>query len=212
MAGRTVHHGDGLAWLRSAALTADHAIVTSLPDVSELSLSLEKWKSWFVDAASLACSVADERAVVVFFQTDIKRGGGWIDKGFLVNVGAERAGSRLLWHKIVCRAPAGTTTFGRPAYAHLQCFSRKLELSPGEAFADVLPSLGQMTWARAMGVEACRAACRFIVSSTPCRTVVDPFCGMGTMLAVANAYGLEAVGVETSKKRAARARELVLPE
>jgi tRNA/tmRNA/rRNA uracil-C5-methylase (TrmA/RlmC/RlmD family) len=65
-----------------------------------------------------------------------------------------------------------------------------------------------MPWARAMGAAACHAVTRFLIDHTACRTVVDPFCGVGTMLAVANAAGLDAVGVELSPKRAARARTL----
>jgi tRNA G10 N-methylase Trm11 len=65
-----------------------------------------------------------------------------------------------------------------------------------------------MPWARAMGVEACHAVCRFLLAHTACRTVVDPFCGVGTMLAVANAHGLDAIGVELSRKRAERAEKL----
>jgi tRNA G10 N-methylase Trm11 len=67
-----------------------------------------------------------------------------------------------------------------------------------------------MTWARAMPTEACEAVARFLLAHTACRTVVDPFCGVGTMLAVANAHGLDAVGVELSRKRAENARSLVL--
>jgi len=59
-----------------------------------------------------------------------------------------------------------------------------------------------------MGREACLAVGRFLVAHTRCRTVVDPFCGMGSMLAAANELGLAAVGVERSAKRAARARTL----
>ena len=40
--------------------------------------------------------------------------------------------------------------------------------------------------------------------------IVDPFCGVGTVLAVANAFGLDAVGVERSTKRSAQARLLRL--
>lgn len=206
---RVVHHEDGVAWLARASLPADHAVVTSLPDCSELPhLDFEAWRSWFVDAAALACRAVADDAVSIFFQTDVKRDGAWIDKGHLVQCGAEKAGSRLLWHKIVCRAAPGTTTFGRPAYAHLLCFSRVLRLSPAQSTADVLPRLGRMTWARAMGLEACEAVCRFLVAHTACRTVVDPFCGIGTMLAAANAQGLGAIGVELSRRRAARARRL----
>jgi hypothetical protein len=208
MAHRTVHETDGVAWLQAAALPDDHALVTSLPDSSELRLSFEGWQTWFVETATLVCSAAAPDAVAVFFQTDVKRDGAWVDKSFLLQLGARAAGAALLWHKVVCRAPAGVTTFGRPAYAHLLCFSRSLRLAPAQSLPDVLPRLGQMTWARAMGREACDLTCRFLLEHTRCRTVVDPFCGVGSMLAAANAHGLDAIGVERSPKRAARARTL----
>ena len=44
----------------------------------------------------------------------------------------------------------------------------------------------------------------------PTRVVVDPFCGLGTALAVANVMGLDAVGVELSAKRAEKARSLAV--
>jgi hypothetical protein len=208
VASRTVHETDGVAWLRAAALPADHALVTSLPDSSEMRRSFEDWQSWFVETAALVCSAAAPEAVAIFFQTDVKRDGGWVDKSFLLQLGARAAGVTLLWHKVVCRAPAGVTTYGRPGYAHLLCFSRALRLEPKQSLPDVLPRLGPMTWARAMGLDACELTCRFLLEHTRCRAVVDPFCGVGSMLAVANAYGLDAIGVERSPRRAARARTL----
>ena len=207
---RVVHETDAVAWLQDSTLTDEHALVTSLPDSSELNLSFEAWQRWFTDTAELVCRAAPPQGVAVFFQTDVKRDGVWLDKGFLVQLGARAAGVELLWHKVVCRAPAGVTTRARPGYAHLLCFSRALRLLPTQASADVLPRLGEMTWARAMGVQACEATCQFLLDHTTCRTVVDPFCGMGSMLAVANAYGLHAIGIERSPKRAARARALDL--
>ena len=123
----------------------------------------------------------------------------------------EREGAALLWHKIVCRAPAGKVTFGRPAYGHLLCCAPRVRTEPAQSTADVLPEAGAMTWARAIGTRACELACRFIAEHTATRTVVDPFCGVGTVLAVANAQGLDAVGVELNRKRAERARHLTLP-
>lgn len=206
---RTVLAGDGVAWLAADTLPPTHAIVTSLPDVSEMpSMSFDAWREWFVGTVALACGQIAESAPAVFYQTDVKRDGRWIDKGHLVALGAERAGAACLFHKIVCRAPAGTATFGRPGYAHLMAFSRGLHLALKESSADVLPGLGEMSWPRAMGTAACEEACRFLLRSTACRVVVDPFCGLGTALAVANAWGLSAIGVERSEKRARRAREL----
>jgi len=210
MPNRIVHQTDAIAWLEDSRLPADHALVTSLPDSSELSLPFEQWESWFTRTAELVCRSAAPDAVAIFFQTDVKREGQWIDKSFLVQQGARAAGARLLFHKIVCRAPAGVTTFGRPGYAHLLCFSQALRLTPAQSSADVLPTMGKMTWARAMGIDACNATCRFLLQHTACRTVVDPFCGVGSMLAAANAHGLDAIGVERSPKRAARARTLRL--
>src|SRR5262249_12433541 len=111
---RVVHHGDGVAFL-ATPLPADHAIVTSLPDHSELpALGIGVWRRWFVDTVALACRAVADDAVAIFYQTDVKHDGRWIDKGPLVLSGSERAGSHLLWHKIVCRVAPGTTTFGRP--------------------------------------------------------------------------------------------------
>ncbi len=75
---------------------------------------------------------------------------------------------------------------------------------------DVLPTLGRMTWPRAMGLEACRFSCSYVIDATSTRTIIDPFCGVGTALAVANELGLDAIGVELNRKRALRARELVV--
>ncbi len=207
-----IHTGDGVAWLREhTPLPADHSIITSLPDSSEVpALGFEGWRRWFSATSALICDAVAPNAAAIFFQTDVKRDGTWVDKAYLVQRGAEAAGSALLWHKVVCRAPAGTTTFGRPAYAHLLCFSKALRLEKGQSTADVMPRLGEMTWARAMGVEACVAAVRFLSQHAAARVVVDPFCGLGTALAVANALGLDGVGVELSAKRAEKARELVV--
>lgn len=204
---RTVHHGDGIAFLRAARLPADHAIITSLPDTSELpSLSFDAWKQWFIDTVNLACSTVDDSSVALFYQTDIKRDGRWVDKGHLVMLGIDAAHSHTLFHKIVCRVPAGNTTFGRPAYAHLIAASRTRLLDPGDSTPDVLPALGTMSWSRAMGTAACEAAIRF-VAPQGARTIVDPFCGQGSILAAANAHGLDAIGVELSRRRVEASRK-----
>lgn len=208
---RVIHEGDGVAWLQANGVPADAAVVTSLPDHSEVpEMGVEVWRRWFADVVKLICEAVDERSVAVFYQTDVKHDGYWIDKSYLVGKGVEAAGSQLLWHKIVCRGAPGSVTFGRPAYTHMLCASRGLRLLPGQSTADVLPERGTMPWARAMGEAACVSVAQFLRAFTGCRTVVDPFCGVGTMLAVANREGFDAIGVELSRKRARKARELDL--
>jgi hypothetical protein len=209
---RTVHHADALAWLEAQGVLAGCSLITSLPDMSEFpSLSLGGWKEWFVRAAGLVLSRCPEDGVTLFYQTDVKKEGAWVDKGYLCQKAAERQGHELLWHKVVCRRPPGTITFGRPAYSHLLCFSRGVRADLGKSTADVLPEAGDVTWTRGMGARACEVACRYVLEATSTRTVVDPFCGHGTVLAVANELGLDAVGVELSAKRARKARALRMP-
>ncbi|HSP81497.1 MAG TPA: DNA methyltransferase [Myxococcaceae bacterium] len=206
---RTVHCADALGWLEAQGVLTGCSLITSLPDVSEFpSLSLGEWKDWFVHTAALVLSRCPEDGVTVFYQSDIKKDGTWVDKGYLCQKAAEQQGHELLWHKVVCRRPPGSITFGRPAYSHMLCFSRGLRADMARSTADVLPEAGEVTWTRGMGVQACLVACRYVRDSTPTRTVVDPFCGHGTVLAVANALGLNAVGVELSPKRARKARGL----
>lgn len=185
----------------------DASVVTSLPDVSETGMSLAAWRAWFIDVASALIQKTEREGVTIFYQTDIKAEGAWVDKGYLCQRAAESAGAALLWHRIALRKPAGTVTQGRPTYTHLLCFSRDLREETAESAADVFDA-GEMTWPRAMGLAACVLACRYVLRRTRTRTVVDPFCGRGSVLAVANALGLDAVGVDWSPKRCRQAATL----
>ena len=207
-----MHCADATQFLREPHLAEGHAILTSLPDSSEMKgRTFEQWRQWFTDTAELVLRATPARSAAVFYQTDVKRDGAWVDKAFLVQLGARAAGARLLWHKIICRAPAGTATFARPGYAHLLCFSRELSDDAERATPDVLPELGAMTWPRAIGLHAAHAAVLWLRDHAGARCIVDPFCGVGTVLAVANHHGLSAIGVEIAASRAEKARTLALP-
>jgi len=204
---RIVHAVDAIEWLRNSPVIAGASFIGSLPDYSEFpQLSLEEWKTWFTETAALILSRTPEDGVALFFQSDIKHENVWIDKGYLVAKAAESTGHAALFHKILCRAPAGQTTFGKPAYSHLLAFSRGVRPPASASTPDVIPDIGEKTWVRGMGFHACRVACEFIANQTLTRTMINPFCGYGSALAVANALGLDAVGIERSPKRAERAR------
>lgn len=208
---REVHHGDALAWLAAHAPLVGCSVVTSLPDVSELpDLGFDGWCRWFEDAAALTLRTVGDDGVAVFFQSDIRHSGLWVDKAALVSRAAERTGRGLLFHKIVCRKAPGTLTFGRASYSHLLAFAHKLRPIPGRATADVIADAGFVPGRKAMGVNACLDACRFIMDHTATRSVVDPFCGWGTALAVANLLGMDAIGVDLSSRMCRRARALTI--
>src|SRR5207302_9988558 len=81
---RLVHHADALDWLRATGRLPDASVVTSLPDVSELRVALDTWRRWFLTAATAAMQAVSDDGVAVFFQSDVRRAGVWIDKGALV--------------------------------------------------------------------------------------------------------------------------------
>lgn len=206
---RCVYCEDAVQWLQERPVLAGCSLVASLPDVSEFpSFSLDEWKSWFTSTVRLVLSRTPDRGVAVFYQTDIRLNGLWIDKAFLCQKAAENEGSQLLWHKVVCRFRPGNSSTGRPAYTHLLCFSRALRSDFAKPRIDVLPESGDKTWVRGMGFEACRIIGEYITNETDTRTLVHPFCGQGSMLAVAEKLGLNAIGIERSPKRAELARGL----
>jgi len=207
---REVYCQDALLWLREHAVALGTCAITSLPDVSEVQLSLPDWRVWFINAARQVIDHVPPESAAIFFQSDIKHEGHWIDKGAMIARAAEEAGAHLLFHKIVCRLPGGTLTYGRPAYTHLIAVSKSFACPAVVAIPDVITDAGRQPWVRAMGVRAAAHAVRFARDHLNASTILDPFCGVGTVLAVANAFQLGAIGVDLSRKRCAQARQLIV--
>ena len=207
---RQVHCADAIAWMREQGRIEGACAVTSLPDVSEVNLSLSAWRTWFLSAVALVVDAIPDTHAALFFQSDIKRDGVWVDKGSMVIRAAEDAGAHILFHKIVCRRPPGVLTFGRPGYTHLIAVSRAMKCPDVLPLPDIITDAGRLPWVRAMGVRAAAHAVRFARDQAGAQTIFDPFCGVGTVLAVANELGLDSVGVELSRKRCEQARLLTV--
>ena len=207
---REVHCAEALGWMRERGRIEGACAVTSLPDVSEVNLSLPAWRAWFLGAVALVVDAVPDASAALFFQSDIKRDGVWIDKGAMVIRAAEDAGAHILFHKIVCRRPPGMLTYGRPGYTHLIAVSRAMKCPDVLPLPDIITDAGRLPWVRAMGVRAAGHAVRFARDQVGAKVIIDPFCGVGTVLAAANALGLDALGVELSRKRCEQARALTL--
>ena len=200
---------DALLWLRNYNDQGGASFLGSLPDISEFpDLTLDEWKYWFQTTSELILSKTSPDGVTIFFQSDIKYQGIWVDKSFLIQKAAEKLSHQLLWHKIFCRAPAGTIMFGRPSYSHMLCFSKTVVPDLRKSTADVIPDVGKKTWVRGMGLEVSLFAANFILKHTNTKTLINPFCGEGSVLAAANYLGLDAVGIDRSPKRVKKAKEL----
>ena len=203
---REVHCADAIAWMKAQGVMPAASAVTSLPDVSEVGLALPVWREWFLEAVRLVIESVPEDSSSIFFQSDIKHDGVWIDKGAMVIHAAQDAGAQVLFHKIVCRRQPGLLTMGRPGYTHFIAVSRKMRCPDVLPIPDVVVDAGRQLWVRAMGIRAAAQAVRFARDHAGAKTIFDPFCGVGTVLAVANALGVDAVGVEKSRKRCEQSR------
>jgi hypothetical protein len=139
----------------------------------------------------------------------------YLDKSYLLSHACQQNGFVLLWHKICYNVDKldNKPILQRPNWSHLMCFGRKTEniqyVSTLWGTPDVFPR-GEMMWSRAIGINAALIGISFLKYVCHSTCVVDPFCGQGTVLAVANACGMNAIGVELSNKRCKKARKLDL--
>jgi hypothetical protein len=114
---------------------------------------------------------------------------------------------------------------GRPGYSHLVCYVKNsmeslVGVTPSDGISHrtskfAIPDVfyrGEMMWARGIGIDCCYAGVIFLRDIARAKTIIDPFCGQGTVLAMANALGVGAKGVEISNKRCRKAMRLLITD
>lgn len=196
---------DSLVWL------PDHpdqgAIVTSLPEVSELPhVPFEEYGSWLAQAARLCFGSLSEDCPIVFLQTDRKHDGRWLDKSFALSAVAEECGYWMLWHKIELRGKPGTMDWRRPGFRHVLAYGRG-KTRPGDATPDIIPP-SQPLYADGVGKLAAEEAVRLCLLTNNAPRILDPFCGQGTFLAAAQRLGAKDItGIDISVEQCRLARD-----
>lgn len=206
MPSRQVFCGDALQWLPKHKEEFS-CIMASLPEMEELGLKPSEYEDWFRKAAKLCLEAVKENGYCIFLQTDRKHH-GLIDKQYLVTDEAYKLSFHTVWKKVSLKREVGKTDLYRPTFSHMTCFTKKGKI--GKPIPDVVYG-GDTTYTHAFGIDAV-ALCIQYVKGVGVKSVVDPFCGSGTTLAVANAMGLDAVGVELDKKYCEMARKLKISQ
>ncbi|SRR6266545_1439340 len=181
------------------------AIVTSLPDASEVECHFPAYTQWFSGAVRSVFNSVTRDGVAIFYQGDRRYRGRLLSKANLICNAAQSKGFHLLWHKIVLRNHPGKINLYRPTYLHLIAFSPSLKA--GRPTPDVIDQ-SKTIYQNGMAINAAVFAIRFAADATRTNVIYDPFCGRGTVLAVANALGLESVGFDISTEQCALARKL----
>jgi hypothetical protein len=173
--------------------------------MEEMKLTAKPYEEFFRRAAKTCLQAVRDDGYCIFLQTDRKHH-GWIDKGFFLTDEAYQLGFHMVWKKISLTRDVGKADLFRPTYSMMYCFTKKGKV--GKVFPDVVLS-GEKTYTHGFGVDAVSLGVEY-AKSQGVKKVVDPFCGSGTTLAVANAYGLEATGIEISKRYCEMSRKLKL--
>ena len=142
-----------------------------------------------VSGHELFCGPSADCAVHKKCRAQVQR--EWLDKSHLLQLACARVPHcRLLFHKIALISEPGNRKFSKPAFSHVLAFGFcDLLLHDKVLTPDVSPR-GDIVWSRGTGSTCCVHAVEFcrLLGAT---TIVDPFCGHGTVLAAANAAGLE---------------------
>lgn len=204
MASRQIIEADALEWL--ATDCPPGSIVTSPPDENELGCGLDEWLAFYRRACGLIFRAIGPDCPAVIYATDRKADRRWFSKADLIMREAEAAGVRLLWHKIVLRRGVGKADIHHPGFSHLLAFGGQ-GVGPGKATPDIIER-GAMAYPNAMGMAAAHLAIEFAGrSGVP---LIDPFCGRGTVPAMAEALGFDAIGVDIDPAQCAAARQIRL--
>jgi len=231
-----VHCAEAVAWMNNTGREGvDACIFTSLPDVIEVKMEgdEESYKRWFIQAATAALGLVRPGGCAIFYQTDVKikfprrpKKGQvsanqssavvteWLDKSYLCHKAAEQAGCHLLWRKVLTKGLVDAHQIGSPTFTHMLCFGRgeAARYDPGKFNTPDIAPRGLMVWPKAIGLDATVLGVRFLRDVMGAKKVVDPFCGQGTILAVANALGLDSEGVDLSPTKCERAQRLSFEE
>jgi len=198
---RTIYCQDAIPWLEKQ--TSLDSIVTSIPEMDEVKMTFKDYVPFFRNAARLCLEAVKDKGYCIFLQTDRKYK-GWVDKSYLISDEAQKLGIRMIWHKIALRTEVGKADIFRPTYSHMLCYSK--EGAIGIPVTDVVQR-GEVTYANGFGIDAVKLVIQFL-KKHKIKTVTDPFVGSGTVVAVANALGLNGIGVDIDKKQCAKAKAL----
>lgn len=199
---REVICADSKIWLEGKYC---EIIITSLPDMEEVGLNKDGWLAWIKDILKLLMGSIGDNGIIFFYQTDRKHNGEIIDKKSIITNEFLSNGYKNILSKIVLKREVGKVDLFRPTYSNLFAFSKKV--TSGAATPDVLFA-GKMLYKNAMGFDAVSVCIDFLKAKKIKGMVVDPFCGMGSVLKISNELGYDTFGVDILNEQVIEAKKM----
>lgn len=203
MTKRKIIEADALEWLKNHQGVG--SIVTSLPDMDETGFNEAEYREWFPEAANQCFYAASKGHPIIFYQTDRLYKGKRISKASMIMRMADVWDFQIVYHKIVLRRDPGKIDLRRPGYSHLICFGGD-GVTAGKATPDVFHA-GGVLYPNGTGLAAATVALQTALRHGT--KVCDPFCGRGTIPALAEGMGFEkVVGVDIDPSQCEAARTI----
>ncbi len=173
-------------------------MITSLPDPQEIGIGRIEYNKWLISTCNNIIESLDEESVVFFYQTDRKMDGVIIDKKSIITNVFHNNGFDTIMSKIVIKQKVGTPNFTRMTFTNLFGFSKKYK--SGSVTFDTMYQ-GKMKYKNAMSETAINVLLDYIKKKLPDETIVDPFCGRGSVLDVFNENGFNVIGVDIDQEQ-----------
>lgn len=196
-----VIHGDAAGILHTLA-PLPH-VFTSLPDAAEVGGDIDRWWPRFIGWATMCVRHTDPNGYAIFYQTDRRADGRLHDKAAMIVEAAGQAGARVIWHKIAVHS-FGTSLY-RPAFSHLIAVSRSGRA--GRPTPDVWAA-GEKVYPDAIDSASLRMGLDFLIARGA-TSLVDPFCGMGSIPVGALERGLSSVSIDIDPAMVAETRRWI---
>lgn len=207
---RKIIVANSLDWLSTQKDGSIPNVITGICDLDEIEHLAERGMNEYIEffnkIGALIFQKLNPAGYAIFIQTDRKYQREWIDKSYMLTDLAYKHGYKMVWHKIVLHRDVDKTDLHRPCYAHMLCYTKTG--TSGAATPDVIP-VSDRLYKNGTPIEAAVRAVEFVKRYTKAGPfVLDPFVGQGTIPAIANAFGLNAVGIDIDAAQAAKAEKM----
>lgn len=174
-----------------------NAIITSIPDMSEIDMNEEEYLKFIENAVNAICQCLTKTGYAIFIQTD-RKSRGIIPKDYYITHQAIINKFRMMFHKIALIKDVNTNDLYKPTYSHVLCYSRSEK--PGRSTPDVFPR-GEVLYKNGAGKDTIIKCLEFL-KKQKINSVVDPFVGQGTTILLALQMGFQnCIGIDIDKKQ-----------
>lgn len=195
---RKIITGDAITWFKAQQNDSLDTVVVGPPDIRDMDMLLTEYLEWYREVVDLTLRKTKPDGFTIFYHTDRKElyNGETIQKADLTKAAAQFYHRiKPLWHTIAIKHPPGTIDKDRNSYTNILCYTKQKQDSHYNNLVDLIED-GKQYYPDSMGESATEYIIKFINQYKHIKNIIIPFSGSGTVPAMANKYGLNAIGID----------------